>query len=115
MIETFAAGRRTCRSGAAPAPPGTGTPPLKEIEMRRQNWKPALLLAAMVGMLSAASSGAIAQSDAARQQPQGLHDADTARQQPHGLRDADTASQQPKGVNDADAARQQPQGLRDGD
>ena len=80
--------------------------------MRRQNWKLAMLLAATVGVMSGVSSGAIAQSDVARQQPQGLRHADTARQQPQGLRDADVARQQPQGLNDADAARQQPPGQK---
>jgi hypothetical protein len=55
--------------------------------MQGRNWKLAMLLAATVGVMSA-SSLAIAQTDAARQQPQGLRDGDAARQQPQGLKDA---------------------------
>ena len=42
--------------------------------MQGRNWKLAILLATTVGVMASASSLAIAQSDTARQQPQGLRD-----------------------------------------
>ena len=83
--------------------------------MQGHNWKLGMLLAATVGVMSSASSVAIAQSDVQRQQPQGLRDTDNARQQPQGLRDTDTTRQEPQGLRDAGADRQQPQGLKDGE
>ena len=83
--------------------------------MQGRNWKLAMLLGAMLGLMSTVPNVAVAQaqSDIERQRPQGLRDSEVERQQPQGLRDSEVERQQPQGLRDSNIERQQPQGLKD--